>query len=186
MKIKLFGKNGDWREVADCARVTINKGEGKGEPSPHWKKQILLAEHSPIRCIEYKWKWYEIPYAITTHFVRHFLGILHWIRTERTDRTGVDRADLSQMAEVEHRAKANVQALINISRKRLCNKADPTTREAWKMTVDMVDNDDPDIAQVLVPECIYRGFCPEFDSCGYHKTQAYKAALQYYRRGIND
>jgi hypothetical protein len=186
MKIKFFGKNGDWREVVDCARVTIHKDEGTGEPSPKWKKQILLAEHSPIRCIEYKWKWYQIPYAITTHFVRHFIGILHWIRTERTDRTGVNRKDLSQMNEVEHRAKANTQALINISRKRLCAKADPVTRDAWKLVVEMVKEDDPNVAQVLVPECIYRGFCPEFNSCRYYKTAEYQQALHSYREGVND
>ena len=186
MKIKFFGKNGDWREVADCARVTINKGEGKREPSPKWKKQILLAEHSPIRCIEYKWEWYEIPYAITTHFVRHCLGIVHWVRTERTDRTGTDRTELSQMNPIEHRATANVQALINIGRKRLCMKADETAREAFKLVVDMVNKDDPDIGGVLVPECVYRGFCPEFYSCGYYKTEAYKTELYKYRSGINE
>ncbi len=181
MRVKFFGKNGDWREVADCARVTIHQEEGVGEPSSKWKKRILLAEHSPIRCLEYKWKWYEIPYAITTHFVRHWLGIIHWIRTERSDRTGIDRKNLSQMNEVEHRAKANVQALINIGRKRLCSKADPITREAFKLVVDMVKQDDPVIASVIVPECIYRGFCPEFDSCKYCDSRDYRERLAEYR-----
>ena len=34
----------------------------------------------------------------------------------------------------------------------------------------------------MVPECIYRGFCPEFHSCGYADTEEYKRALAAYRR----
>lgn len=182
MKIKLLGKNGSWREVADCARVTVNIEEGVREPSSKWKKNILLAEHSPIRSIEFKWKWYELPYAISTHFVRHWLGIVHWVRTQRTDRTGVNRAELSQMNPVEHRAVANVQALINIGRKRLCMQADPLTRAAFQMLVDEIKKEDPVIASVIKRECIYRGFCPELKCCGYVNTPEYQEELAEYRR----
>jgi len=34
-----------------------------------------------------------------------------------------------------------------------------------------------------VPECVYRGFCPEFKSCGYAGTAAFRAALAAYREG---
>lgn len=39
-----------------------------------------------------------------------------------------------------------------------------------------------ELASVMVPECVYRGFCPEFHSCGYDKTEAFKQALEEYRR----
>jgi hypothetical protein len=33
-----------------------------------------------------------------------------------------------------------------------------------------------------VPECVYRGFCPEFDRCcGYVNTEAYQKRLNEYR-----
>jgi hypothetical protein len=32
-----------------------------------------------------------------------------------------------------------------------------------------------------VPECVYRGFCPEFKSCGYFGSEAYKKAVSAYR-----
>jgi len=32
-----------------------------------------------------------------------------------------------------------------------------------------------------VPECVYRGFCPEFKSCGYVDTPAYAEAVKRYR-----
>lgn len=88
---------------------------------------------------------------------------------------------------VNHECEGNAQAIINISRKRLCNCASPETREAWKLFLDeVVKPNEPELYSVCVKECIYRGFCPEFKSCGYHKTEAYKKELQEYRKGINE
>ena len=72
----------------------------------------------------------------------------------------------------------NAQTLINISRRRLCNTASKETREAWKLVVQTLkENVDPIIADFLVPNCIYRGFCPEVNSCGFCKTEKYKKDL---------
>ena len=77
---------------------------------------------------------------------------------------------------------ANAQALINISRKRLCNCASKETREAWKQVKEEVRKIDPVMADKMVPECIYRGFCPEFmSSCGYVNTEKFKQELKKYR-----
>lgn len=77
---------------------------------------------------------------------------------------------------------ANAQALINISRKRLCNCASPETREAWKAVIGLIKEQDPILAEKCVPECVYRGFCPEFDRCcGYVNSEAYKEQLKIYR-----
>lgn len=32
---------------------------------------MLLAEHSPIRLVEYEWTWEQIPQWVTVHFTRH-------------------------------------------------------------------------------------------------------------------
>ena len=71
MKIKFLKVKGTWREVADAARTTIRLDEGTKEPSPKWKKRILLAEHSPIRKLCFNWKWIDLPYWVSVHFVRH-------------------------------------------------------------------------------------------------------------------
>ena len=42
--IKFLRILGSWRAVADAARTTIRMPEGEGEPTPKWKKRILLAE----------------------------------------------------------------------------------------------------------------------------------------------
>jgi hypothetical protein len=177
--------NGTWRDVADSARTTIHKEAGEGEPSSEWKRRMLLCEHSPIRQLNLKCKWYEIPYWVSVHFVRHWLGIIHWVRTQRTDRTGENRDVIPQGAPVEHEFAANPQAFINISRKRLCFLASPETREAWKEVLESIKEEQPELYSVSVPDCIYRGHCFEYKSCGFHKTEEYQRQLDAYRYLIN-
>lgn len=186
MNVILKSIKGTWREIADSARTTINMEEGTKEPTSRWKKNMLLAEHSPIRQLQVKWKWYDLKYWTSVHITRHWLGIIHWVRTQRTDRTGIDRNDIPQSALVEHECEANAQAMINISRKRLCNQASPETREAWKYVLESIKDKEPELYSVCVGECIYRGFCPEMKTCGYHKTSEYKRRLYEYRKGINE
>ena len=138
MKIKFLKVKGTWREVADAARTTIRREEGEGEPSSRWKKRILLAEHSPIRKLCFNWKWIDLPYWVSVHFVRHKFGIEHFVSTQRTDRTGEDRNSKSQDAPVVHECFANAQAVMFISRRRLCGQASPETRAAWKAVVDEI------------------------------------------------
>jgi len=176
--------SGNWRDVADAARTTIRKDEGTGEPSYKWKKTILLAEHSPIRKLCFNWKWKNLPYWVSVHFVRHKYGIEHFVSTQRSDRTGEDRTEKTQNAPVIHECFANTQAVMFISRRRLCNQASPETRAAWKLVIDKIREVEPVVADCCVPECVYRGFCPEFKSCGYCGTDAWKQAVDKYRNVV--
>lgn len=170
-----------WAKVKEAARTTISK-EGSGKyPDDSWKKTILLAEHSPIRRIRFSWTWTNLKSWVSVHFVRHKIGIEHWVSTQRSDRTGVDRDSKRQDSPVNHACEADAQALINISRKRLCAQAAPETRAAWKEVINDLEVWDPVLASVMVPECIYRGFCPEFKSCGYCDTEDFKIKLEQYR-----
>ena len=179
--IKWYKYSDVWGDVKAAARTTVNKdGPGK-PPSDSWKKTILLCEHSPIRKIKFSWKWINLKSWVSVHFVRHWVGILHWVSTQRTDRTGIDRDDIPQNAPVTHECEANAQALIFISRRRLCSQAAPETRAAWLEVKQEVEKCDPILASVMVPECIYRGFCPEFRPCGYCYTEQYKKDLEAYR-----
>lgn len=170
-----------WDKVKQAARTTIRKDGSAAYPDDKWKKTILLAEHSPIRKIKVGWKWKDLLSWVSVHFVRHKIGIEHFVSTQRTDRTGVNRDTLPQGASVDHECEANAQALIFISRRRLCGQASKETREAWKEVLSEVEKKDPVLASVCVPECIYRGFCPEFKSCGYVNTPDYKRRLEEYR-----
>ena len=170
-----------WPDVKRAARNTISKNGTGVYPSDSWKKTILLAEHSPIRKIKASWRWSNLKSWVSVHFVRHWVGICHWVSTQRSDRTGVDRDKSPQDTPVSHECEANAQALIFISRRRLCTQASAETRAAWKEVKARIEQEDPVLASVMVPECIYRGFCPEFHSCGYAETEAYREALARYR-----
>ena len=167
--------------MANSANTTINKEAGTKEPSSSWKKRMLLCEHSPIRQLLIKVKWYNIKYWVSVHLVRHKFGIEHFVRTQRSDRTLVDRDKLPQGNCVEHEIEANVQAIISISRKRLCKKASEETGTAWMLLLESIKHSQPELYSVCVPDCIYRGWCYEFKSCGYHKTIDYKNKLETYR-----
>ena len=181
MKIK-----GTWREVANAANTTINKEEGIKEPSSNWKRRMLLCEHSPIRHLMVSYKWKNLLYWVSVHLTRHKYGIEHWVRTQRTDRTNIDRNVLPQGSFVEHEILANAQALINISRKRLCNCASLETQQVWKELRTKIMEKEPELALSMVPDCIYRGYCYEFKSCGFHKTEIFRQKLKAYREGINE
>lgn len=183
--IDIFKHDDNWQDIKDSTMNTIGKTTGK-YPTSEWKRRLLISEHSPIRRMKFYWRWYGLMYWVSVHFVRHKYGIEHWVTTQRTDRTGADRNNKTQSALINHACEANAQALINISRKRLCNCSAKETREAWKEVKAEVEKVEPELASCMVPECIYRGFCPEMFSCGYYKTEAYKKALEEYRKGINE
>lgn len=188
MKINLLGIKGTWREIANAANTTINKEAGENEPSSHWKKRMLLCEHSPIRQLSIKAKWYDLMYWVSVHLVRHKIGIEHWVRSQRPDRMGIilNRNNESQSALIEHEIEANAQAIINISRKRLCKMAMPETREAWVEFLMSFKDRESELYEACVPNCIYQGYCYEFRSCGYHKTDSFQKELLSRRNGINN
>lgn len=81
----------------------------------------------------------------------------------------------------------NAQAFINISRKRLCKCASKETREAWIQVIEYLKTIDPILAEKCVPECVYRGFCPETDRCcGYVNTGTYMLQRKEYLRTDNE
>lgn len=184
MEVKLTKVKGDWEEVANRARTTVGKEELGKEPSDRFKRRILMAEHSPIRGLIYCFKITNLKSWVATHLVRHHVGVEKWVRTQRTDRTGVDRDELPQGALVEMELEANSQALINMARKRLCSQASPETREVMQEIKKEVSQRDEFLARIMVKECVYRGFCPEMQSCNYDKTPAFEKELQEYRDNI--
>ena len=180
MWVEIVNYVDNWQSVKNAAMNTIGKEQGK-YPDPEWKRKILKSEHSPIRLLEFTIRIYEIPYWVSVHLVRHKIGIEHWVSTQRTDRTGICRDELTQGVLVDHTMRINAQALITISRKRLCRQASQETRSVWCAVIEALHQVEPEIAAACVPECVYRGFCPEFRSCGYCDSAAYCSALAEYR-----
>lgn len=195
----------DWIRVVNAARRTWGKKPINHEPSDSFKKKILLAEHSPIRLLEYDFTIEDVRQWVTVHLVRHHEGCEKFVHSQRQD-INADIENITKkvievladagmlkdgwrerdyMFQGEHNdmdMTCNAQAFINISRKRLCSCASPETREAWKLVIEMLKEVDPILASKCVPECVYRGFCPETERCcGYCNTEAYKERLKDYR-----
>ncbi len=173
MKTKILKVKGDWKEILNDCRFTVNKKDLDKEPSDKFKKRILIAEHSPIRDIYIKWRWLQIPHWVVVHWVRHKWE--KFVATQRTDRTGINRHTLSQDAPSDMTGEANIQNLIDTNRKRLCFQASKETREcAEDLKVTIHEEVDKYIADVFVPNCIYRGGCSEFDSADLNRCKFYE------------
>jgi len=65
----------------------------------------------------------------------------------------------------------NADAIRFVSRRRLCQKADPDTRKVWNAIVDAIKKVDPIVAEACRPECWWTGErCPELRPCGKCKS----------------
>jgi hypothetical protein len=172
-----------WRRALNAARKTVGKKPLAKEPSKTWRAKMLLAEHSPIRLVEFDWDFENIRQWVSVHLVRHWLGFIPFVHSQREDRRQLDlsRDELPQGSLNDMSCTANAQALINISRKRLCACASPETREAWQAVKDSIAKVDPVMADKMVKNCLYRGFCPELHSCGYVNTPQFLVELEKYR-----
>lgn len=169
-----------WMDIKETTMTTIGKDTGK-YPTSEWKRKLLLSEHSPIRTGMIRVKIYDIPYWVAGHLVRHHIGVEKFMSTQRTDRTGVDRTKLPQDNLVDLELHMNFQAIINISRKRLCYCASAETRKAWELVINAIKEYEPELYSVCVPDCIYKGWCTEMFPCNYHKTKKYDEDLNKYR-----
>lgn len=168
-KTKIIKIKGDWQEVLDDCRFTVGKEPIGKEPSTKFKKEILIAEHSPIRDISFKWIWEKIPHWVGVHWVRHKWE--KFVRTQREDRAGIPREELPQTEPQDFKGEANIQHLIDTERKRLCFTASPETREYGEsLKIEIYNIGEKEISDVLVPNCIYRCGCPELNGgCGWYE-----------------
>jgi thymidylate synthase ThyX len=177
-----------WNKVVNSARTTVGKDPIKKDPSDAFKKKILTSEHSPIRKLLFDITWENIPYWVAMHIRTHHVGFksadddLYFIETQRSDRTQTDRDDLPQTAEVVLNIQINAQAMINVSRVRLCRQASTETRAAWIEMLNEIQKIEPILYSLCTPNCVYRnGLCQETTNCcGYNKTPAFKVALGDY------
>lgn len=167
MQTEIIKIKGDWEEVVNDCRTTVGKEELGREPSDKFKREILIAEHSPIRDISIKWRWRNIPYWVTNHWVRHKWE--KFVSTQRTDRTGIPRDKLPQDEPQTFVGEANTQHLIDTYRKRLCGQAAIQTRMYANDFKRALKVKEPHISDVLVPNCVYRCGCPEIHPCGFWK-----------------
>lgn len=171
-----------WDRAKECALQTIGKNMVH-LPDDEWERKMLLCEHAPIRAVEYDIKIENVPYYVVMHLVRHHEGIEKFVTTQRDDRTSdtIPRAEKPQGQLVSVLLCCNAQALINISRLRLCNCADKDTIAVWRKVREAISVVDPIMSQFMVRQCVYRGHCPEIRCCGFFNTPRFLAELKNYQ-----
>ena len=172
-----------WKRALNAARRTIGKEPIDKEPSKNWEAGVLLAEHSPIKLVEYLISFKNLRQWCGVHLLRHehFLPFIHSQREDRR-KLNCSRDELPQGTPNDQDFIANAQTLKNISRKRLCTCASKETREAWQMVKDKIREFDPVMADKMVRNCVYCGFCQELKCCGYVNTDAYQKEVEAYRK----
>ena len=206
MKVNVIQET-PWSRALNAARRTIGKPPLNKEPSDNWRKMVIMAEHSPIKLVEYLISFKDLRQWVGVHLLRHE-HMLPFIHSQRVDRReDIDSVTEKVMSIIEEDVRAdesfnkrdylfrgepndqdfvvNAQTLINISRKRLCHCASKETREAWVAVKEAIKEFDPIMASFMVPNCIYRSRCPEMNTCGYYKTDKFKKELDEYWNLIN-
>ncbi len=169
MNIRINYISDSWTRIKNHCRTTVNKKFTEKEPTDKFKEELLISEHSPIRCLEVDWTWEDIPYWVSTELSRHKHE--KFISSQRDDRNNneIPRGKKPQDSPVTHDAYANAQNLIDMMRKRLCFMATKEAREAAENLKYELHNYEPQLANVLMPNCLYRAGCPEFETCGFWK-----------------
>lgn len=174
-----------WKEVLNAARFTQRKEPLDKEPSTTFKKNIIKAEHSPLRCLIFNIDFYDIPNYVSVHLVRH-IHAQPFVSTSRPDIDGkqIPREEQKKIDPVNMRLFLNAQEILHISRARMCNKAEKETRKIWNMVVTELRKIEPELAAACVPNCIYRGFCPEIKSCGLADTDTFPIKVADYHKAL--
>lgn len=171
MKTTIKNFNVNWLDIKNACRQTVSMGDSKLEPTSEWKRKLLICRHSPLRIGSVLWKSEDVPFYVMGHIVRHNVGCTPFVSTSREDRTGIPRNERKQTDFVDMQMTANIEALINISERRLCTCADPTTRKYWEAVLEAIREYDEDIFWACVPQCIRCGACVEpFSDCRFYEN----------------
>lgn len=130
---------------------------------------LYRCEHSPIRTQMFWIEMINIPTFVSVHFVRHKIGVEHYVKSNREDRPGFT-GDIGRNQPVNHAMFCNAQSLIHMARRRLCFSAHIETVKLMYLIRRRIKDIDPWLYPYLVPECHYRnGYCPEIKPCKYQK-----------------
>jgi hypothetical protein len=133
-------------------------------PSKMTRAKLYRCLHSPVRTILFQIVLPRIPTFVSVHIVRHAQGVTHFVESNRDDRGGTGTEDRN--TPVNHGMIANAEALINMSRKRLCYASHARTVGVWMRLRKAMRGVDADLADAMVPECVFRnGVCPELREC---------------------
>lgn len=127
--------------------------------------RIYRNRHSPIRTQLFQITMKNIPTFVSVHFVRHSIGVSHFVKSNREDLAGYT-GDAGRLQPVNHGMLINAESLITMSHARMCRKAHPSTVEIMYRIRDEISKIDPGLSAHMKPRCLYLGRCVEDKPCG--------------------
>ncbi|MCL1887823.1 MAG: hypothetical protein FWF96_03000 [Kiritimatiellaeota bacterium] len=149
----------DLKNLRDACAITMGK-----QASAATLEKMYACEHSPIRTQVFWIEMRGIQSFVSVHFVRHKIGVEHYVKSLRDDRGG--GGGETRESPVDHAMFINAAALIQMARKRLCAQSHAETRAVMREIKRAVADADPALAPFMVPECEYRGgVCHELKPC---------------------
>ena len=121
MKVLLieYPTKNDWVAFKRRALVTVGK-DSNIPPTIEMRQDFLEARHSPIRRLWFGFYLEGIPSWVATHLARH-VHAQPYIKSQRTDRTGVDRNKLPQDEPVDMILDVNAEELMAIERGKIAD-----------------------------------------------------------------
>lgn len=165
VKLLEYPTDQEWLGVKQGCLVTIGKKTVINPPDFEWKRDILVARHSPIRYLRFSFLLEGIPSYAATHLCRH-VHAHPYVKSQRNDRQNdYNRDSAPQNSPVNMIWDLNGEEIQIVANKRLCKLADPVTREIVKRMCDLVVEKCPEFEKVLVPACEYNGKCHEMFPC---------------------
>ena len=165
----------DWQRVVNATRMTVGKEPIDHEPSDKFKHMICRSEHSPLRLLEFDIILKDVPSFVQNQIVRHKQGVEFFVCSSRPDRGNQKpRSEQRKTDPCDMQISINAQAILNISRKRMCRKAEGATRLWWQRVIYELGKIEPILASYCWPDCVYKSKCTEAEPCGWwekHKEQ---------------
>jgi len=126
---------------------------------------MYQCRHSPMKTQLFWVELIDIYSYVSTHLVRHKIGVEHFVSSRREDRGG--SKDDGRYSLVKHSMLLNASALIEMAEARLCFQASPDTTNVVMMIKKGVANVDAALSLHMVPRCVAVKQCRELRSCGY-------------------
>lgn len=165
----------NWDEVYDSALFTQRKMPKKQFPSDKWKLKTCYAGHSILRDLMFSIKIEDVESQVISHLIRHQKEFTQpYVQTLREDLTGIPSDTVTRLTKNGVKFTLNAKSIIDISRVRLCNKASKETREVWVKVLKELSKIDRIVTSVCVPQCVEKGFCSEYMTCGFNESSKFE------------
>ena len=119
--------------------------------------------------IEDRWEFQRTEDYLNLTYRRLIKYQRHIVNKERANE--IARTFIPIGVATECSFACNLEGLINLAHKRLCNRAELPIHKLVQMMVKEVVAVEPRYKEFLVPQCEYLGYCPEGKGCGMYEPK---------------